>query len=60
MSSGRGKGEKRRPYEPPRLEKVEVRLDETVLVGCKSALNFGPSGAGCQSGGLPCSASNAS
>jgi hypothetical protein len=37
----------RRPYEAPRLRKVQVRLDEAVLQSCKISNQLGPLGVGC-------------
>ena len=42
MSAGPKRGRRRKPYQPPRLAKVHVSLDEIVLVACKMGGGAGP------------------
>ena len=48
------KPESKKPYEPPRLAKVKIRVDELVLSACKMAGAGGPGASclmGCSTGG---------
>lgn len=48
------RGDARRPYQPPRLTRVRIRLEESLLAGCKVEGGYGkPVPSGCQTcGGL--------
>jgi hypothetical protein len=43
MSNDKDKKMQGRTYQAPQLKKVIIRIDETILLGCKAG-NFGPSG----------------
>jgi hypothetical protein len=46
---------RRRPYVAPELTKVQVRLDEAVLIGCKNSGAFARPGGDCGIPTTPCS-----
>ena len=54
MKKKHGGKPRRKPYEPPRLVKIEIRLEEALLGGCKITGQFGPGAVGCSPGGTSC------
>jgi hypothetical protein len=46
-------GDPKLPYEPPRLRRVELRVEEAVLGFCKVSTGSGP-GSACDTAGAPC------
>jgi len=46
---------KKEKYEKPVLKAIQLKADEVLAIGCKSAFSSGPELAGCGQATIPCS-----